>query len=309
MSANVESMFYVREVPWHGLGTKLDNPPTSAEAIVAAGLDWNVFQKELTTEDGLQTNLLGNFRGDNNQFLGAVTDRYKIVQNKEAFDFMDELSAHEVQYETAGVLGVGQNVWLLAKMDNFKVLDDDISGYLCLNNSHDGKGSIRVAVTPVRVVCQNTLSLALRSTKRVWSTCHKGDFRSKKLQAVETLGLYRNYMTVLREIAEKLQQTPVSNDKAYKFTKEIFSTKDEDSDLRIRNLKAQQEELMYRFTEAPDIANFRNTGWGFINAVTDFAGHSDPLRITDTYEEKRFKNLVFDNNKIVDQALTLVKSA
>jgi len=115
-------------------------------------------------------------------------------------------------------------------------------------------------------------------------------------------------MTVLREIAEKLQQTPVSNDKAYKFTKEIFSTKDEDSDLRIRNLKAQQEELMYRFTEAPDIANFRNTGWGFINAVTDFAGHSDPLRVTDTYEEKRFKNLVFDNNKIVDQALTLVET-
>ena len=311
MSANIDgnNMFYVRDVPWHNLGTRLEEAPTSADAIVAAGMDWAVEQQPLVTESGVTTNLLANVRSDNKAFLGAVTGKYTIVQNVDAFDFMDELSSQEVVYETAGVLGKGENVWLLAKMDNYKILGDDMTGYLCLTNSHDGKGSIKMAVTPIRVVCQNTLNLALANAKRTWTTRHMGDFKAKRIQAAQTLGLYENYMSLFNVEAENLAKIPVSVDKASKMVNDIFPLAEDTSTRKENNIVDARQELMYRFTEAPDIANFRYTGWGFMNAVTDYVGHTAPKRSTDTFEERRFKNVVLNGSGIVDRALTLVKSA
>jgi len=202
-----------------------------------AGIDWQVIQEPLQTVSGIETPLVANLRNDNNTFLGAVTGRYRIVQNKEAFDFMDELSFQEVVYETTGVLGKGEPVWLLAKMNQFKVLDDDVTGYLCLNNSHDGKGAIRVSVTPVKVVCQNTLNLAIENAKRTWTIRHMGDFQAKKLQASQTLGLYENYILLLNVEAEELVKVPLNLDKASNIIEGLFPMDDADSDRKIRNIK------------------------------------------------------------------------
>ena len=170
MSANVETMFYVRQRPWHGLGTEVQEAPTSADALIYAGLDWEVLQKNVYAEDGsLIPGYRVNTRSTDNAALGIVSDRYKVVQNEDAFQFTDDLLGAGVSYETAGSLQGGRKVWLLARMPHrYIIAGDEIAPYLVVKNSHDGSSGIKVAMTPIRVVCQNTLNLALDSAKRIW---------------------------------------------------------------------------------------------------------------------------------------------
>ena len=118
MAANVETMFSVRQIPWHGLGTIVEEAPTSADALHLAGLDWEVVQNPVFTGDGFEIpNYKANVRNSDNSVLGIVTDRYKIVQNSEAFAFTDSIiDSGEVLYETAGSLRNGKTIWLLARM-------------------------------------------------------------------------------------------------------------------------------------------------------------------------------------------------
>ena len=171
MSANVETMFYTREKPWHGLGTQVMEAPTSAAALSLAGLDWRVIQKPLLTYDEIPVpGFKANLRDSDNQVLGVVTDRYKVVQNEDAFAFTDSLLGEGVTYETAGSLQNGRRTWILAKLpQRYIISGDEITPYLVFMNSHDGSGAIKAAMTPIRVVCMNTLNLALSTAKRTWS--------------------------------------------------------------------------------------------------------------------------------------------
>ena len=114
MATEVETMFYVRETPWHGLGTRVERALSSSEALAASGLNWNVIQRKVYTEDGhIIPGYYANVRDSDNCTLGVVTNRYKIVQNSEAFAFTDELLGNGVQYETAGSLKNGRKTWIL----------------------------------------------------------------------------------------------------------------------------------------------------------------------------------------------------
>lgn len=161
MAANVESMFYVRETPWHGLGTKVQEAPTSKDALILAGLDWSVVQEPVYTgQNELVQGYKANVRDSDRKVLGVVTDRYKIVQNGEAFSFTDTLLGEGVRYETAGSLQGGKSVWLLAHLPHEYIISGErISPYLLFSNTHDGSGAVKVAITPIRVVCCNTLNL------------------------------------------------------------------------------------------------------------------------------------------------------
>ena len=117
MSSNVESMFYTREKPWHGLGVRVEEAPTSADALRLAGLDWEVAQEPIFTEGGdAIAGYRVNVRDSDRKVLGVVSDRYKIIQNREAFSFTDTLIGSGVRYETAGSLQEGKRVWLLARL-------------------------------------------------------------------------------------------------------------------------------------------------------------------------------------------------
>ena len=132
MAANVESMFYVREAPWHGLGVKVDDAPDSSTALYLAGLDWRVVQKALVTADGyLVPGFKANVRETDHQVLGVVTDRYRVVQNEEAFAFTDELIGEGVTYETAGSIQHGRKTWILAKLpQRYLINGDGIEPYI-----------------------------------------------------------------------------------------------------------------------------------------------------------------------------------
>ena len=126
MSANVESMFYVREAPWHGLGIRVESALNSEDALEMSGLNWNVIQRPIMTSSydpipGYKANI----RDTDNRVLGVVTDRYRVVQNAEAFAFTDALLGEGVKYETAGSLQNGRKIWLLAKLSDKYIIEGD----------------------------------------------------------------------------------------------------------------------------------------------------------------------------------------
>lgn len=303
MSANVETMFSVREKPWHGLGTVVHEAVTSKEALTLAGLDWQVRQEPIIYK-GQDSGYFMNIRSTDDKVLGVVGSRYKPVQNVDAFDFVDSLIGEGVTYETAGSLNSGKRIWLLAKMPDVRILDEVVEPFMCLTNSHDGFGSLKVCMTPVRVVCQNTLNLALRSAKRSWSGRHTGSLESKMAAAKETLGLAREYMSSLSETAEELYKIKVSpkdfsilQEKLFPITEDMTKRKEE-SQILLR------EQLKYAW-EIDDLGNIRGTGWGFINAVADMSTHKPPARKTANYQENAFM-YVIDSPVILDQAMKLI---
>lgn len=294
MSANVETMMSVREKPWHGLGTIVQEAPTSEDAIEIAGLNWEVISNPIFDNMGREIKgYKANTRSTDESVLGIVSNKYQIVQNREAFEFTDNLVASgDVRYETAGSLRGGKQVWLLAKLDGVNVAGDDVDPYICFTNTHDGTGAIKVCMTPIRVVCNNTLNVALNNAKRMWSTKHVGDMESKLLEAKETLGLANNYMAALDEAADKFANTKITDAEIEKVLNDLFPVDlVKDTPRKINNVKELKDNF-YICYMMPDIAKFRNTQWGVINAMSDMVTHMSPARRTETYQENNWGRII-----------------
>lgn len=302
MSACVDSMAFVGEVPWHGLGTKVDHAMNSDEALHAAALDWDVTSEPVFVNGQEVDNYRANVRSSDGSIFGIVTERYKIVQNRDAFSFTDYLLKNDlgipVTYETAGALDGGRRVWLLAHLPPERVLGDEIVPYLVFTNSHDGKGSIRVAVTPTRVVCANTLQIAMQSAKRVWSTRHIGDINTKMKEAEETLLRTQAYMKSLSDQASTLQAIKVGPKLIEEFLEQVFPVSKLASDRQIANNDLVKQLVLDIYSSKPDLQNFKGTGWGIYNALADYESHSMPLRSTRTFKEKRFSNFIDGNSRL-----------
>ena len=310
MAANVESMFYTREKPWHGLGVMVQEAPTSAEALTLAGLDWRVIQSPIVTEDGIPINgFKANLRETDDKVLGVVTDRYRVVQNSEAFAFTDSLLGEGVTYETAGALQEGRRTWLLAKLpQRYIISGDEITPYLVFMNSHDGSGAIKVAMTPIRVVCQNTLNLALSTAKRTWSMNHTGDIEGKLEEARYTLLYADKYMGELGRAIDQLNHIKLSDRQVYEYIDALFPLADTPTEQQKKNLIRLKEDLMLRYFEAPDLQHVGKNAYRFVNAVSDFATHAKPLRERANFKENLFARTI-DGNTMIDRAYELVQAA
>lgn len=305
MAALVESMAYVREVPWHGLGTRVEEAMTSSEAMKAAGLDWNVVANPIFTESGIQIpGYVANTRDIDNRILGVVTDKYKIVQNSDAFAFTDNLIGDDCRYETAGSLKNGKTIWLLARLPRTKILGDDVDQYLCFSNTHDGTGSVKVFVTPVRVVCNNTLNIALDGAKRFWSCKHMGKMEDKLAEATHTLQLANRYMDELKLEADKLANTTLTDERLHQMLSELFPITEDATDRHKANMQKARNEFMTCYY-MPDIRQFNKTAWGAVNAAADMAAHVQPQRNTQTYQERNFERVVV-GHPILDKVMEML---
>lgn len=310
MAANVETMFSVREKPWHGLGTIVAETLSSKEALLAAGLNWNVEQEPIYTDtkeliEGYKVNI----RDTDRKVLGVVSDRYKVIQNKEAFAFTDELLEEGVDYETAGALQEGRKVWLLARMPHeYIITGERITPYLLFSNTHDGTGAVKVALTPVRVVCNNTLNLALKTAKRTWSMNHTGDVREKISEAKDTLFHAELYMDRLGKEFDKLQRKKLSDRQVMDYIGELLPLDENFTPQQTKNVKRLQEDMKLRYFAAPDLQGVGKNAYRFINAVSDFATHAEPVRKTANYKENLFLRTV-EGNPMIDKAYQMLSAA
>ena len=310
MAAEVETMFYTREKPWHGLGTLVAEAPESREALRIAGLNWKVLQEPVYTEnDELIQGYKANVRDSDRKILDVVTDRYKVIQNEEAFAFTDALLGEGVRYETAGSLQEGRRVWLLARLPReYIIAGERISPYMVFSNTHDGSGAIKVALTPIRVVCNNTLNLALSSAKRSWSMIHTGDIQGKLEEAKDTLFKAESYMDELGKEIEDLRMKRMSDQQVLDYIEILLPLDENMTAQQKKNIIRLQEDMKMRYFDAPDLKSVGKNAYRFINAVSDFATHAAPLRKTANYKENVFSRTV-EGNPLIDKAYQMVCAA
>lgn len=311
MAANVETMAYAGETPWHGLGTRVVAAMDSETALQKAGLLWAVRQEPVTFGGKPVPGYQFNIRSTDNSVLGVVGRQYTPVQNREAFSFMDQLLGAGVRYETAGAIDSGRRVWMLAVLpDEVKLAGDPAKPYILLSNAHDGSGALRVLSTPVRVVCQNTLNLALRTATRSWAARHTSGITGRVNEAERTLQLSRQYLKELEKAADCLARTPVTAEQWRRIVEQLMPVNGKAEKPAQDRMKERQQELFTR-VYTPDLANFRQgrnqlSGWGIVNAVADFVDHSVPLREAKNFRETRFEK-VTGGHPWLDDTLAAIK--
>lgn len=298
--------------PWHYNETQdrcrlVQEAPTSWDALKLSGLDWDVAALPVEVGGQIVPGYQANVRMDTGETLGITSKLYKIVQNREAFAFTDAVlrNRNDVRYETAGSLENGRRVWLLARMPDSKLIEDTVENYLFFSNSHNGKSSIVCGITQVRIVCNNTLQMALASP-RTWSTQHKGDMQSKQMEAVRTLALASDYIDKSSQLAIDMASKPLTN--VLSFIDKLLPKLEDLSAREERNIDYIRDNILDIYKNKDDLQNFRGTTWGMYNAVADFVSNGKPLRMTKTYGEKRFASFM-DGNEMLLKAQTLLQTA
>jgi phage/plasmid-like protein (TIGR03299 family) len=241
LSTGVAAMFAAGTPPWHGLGRVIQEAATSAEAIELAGLAWAVEQWPLVacgqaTEAEPAGRYLpcpgtvANVRTDTGAVLGVVSRDYRVFQNAQAFDFMDAIVGEGLaRYETAGALKGGRRVWMLARMpeDVYVTGDDVVRLYILLTNSHDGSMALRMIPTTVRVVCQNTLNLALGRARHGEGLTirHCESLEGRVREARSKLGLLTERVGQFQDEARQLAACPLTDAQARDYFEQLFPTR------------------------------------------------------------------------------------
>jgi phage/plasmid-like protein (TIGR03299 family) len=281
-------MMYVDSAPWHGLGQRLDHPATAEEAIEAANLDYTVVKKPLQAVINGKRRIdvpdyFATLRTDTQDVLGVVGSRYSPVQNRDAFGFFDSLvGQNEAIYETAGVLNLGERVWILARLPGYiKLLGKDVvHKYLLLYNSHDGSSMIRAKLSPIRVVCNNTLSVALAGMEQEVRIKHTHSALEKLEEAHKLLGLSNSVYDLLESIFKRMSLTKVTDKQLLRYVGSLIPDNPEsESNTRMENIR---DTILNLHEAVEDAKVIRGTAFGAYNAVTEYTDHmtttKDPNR-------------------------------
>ncbi|MCC7425235.1 MAG: DUF932 domain-containing protein [Planctomycetaceae bacterium] len=266
--------FFALKPAWHGLGTVLDHAPTSAEAITAAHLDWNVSKVPLQTDEGAEVpNYFATVRRDTGACLGVVTDKYSIVQNRDAFGFLDSLLQDGlIRYESAGALRGGRTVWLLARMPSVDTIaaGDDTLRYILFSTSHDGSGAIHAIPTSTRVVCANTLRIA---TARDIGFRHTGNVKAKLDFARQYLSQFDEKFTLFRDNARLLAERKLTPEGSREYIAKLFPEVTDDGRAKsIRERRVESVRQAFR-ADRQQLPSIKGTWWAMFNAVTESVDH------------------------------------
>jgi phage/plasmid-like protein (TIGR03299 family) len=321
-----DTMFSVREMPWHGLGTVLDEYPGSIkEALDLSGLDWSVVQRPvhipMTTMVGDQEittypqaeGIWANVREDTNDVLGVVTDRYKPIQNHEAFAFMDNLIGSQFDFETAGSLQAGKKVWVLARIpDHVEVGGDEISQYVFISNTHDGKASCIVAATPIRIVCANTLGWALGNAKRggrSYTVRHTGNINAKLHEARNVMEMTINYYEQFKKFGDQMALESISQSALEtRVLDKLYPVEEGMGDRAVKNRNVAKEAILSIFNghgvRGDTTGNAPGTKWCAANAIAEYTDYGRKMT-------KRGNQVArsFDDNAIKQRGFELVLAA
>lgn len=291
MAAAVETMASVREVPWHGLGTILKTrPKTIKTALKVTGLDWTVDGRPVylgPKEKDPIPDFQAITRSTDSKVFGIVSGRYEPVQNEDAFRFLDNMLG-EFIFETGGSLNGGKRVWCLVRRPDhiLSIGGDEIGDYVFVSTGHDGRSSVIAAATFIRIVCQNTLTWAIgEAGDRLYSVRHVGDPTASIHDAMNVMGLEKDYTKLFLKFGDKLATKKISDAKALKILRDetMFGFPDTAGPAT----KTRREEIIERIigiTYGKDSAysmttgNAPGTAWAFVNAVGEQHDHYAPVR-------------------------------
>lgn len=278
LSTGRAAAFFAGEPAWHRLGTVVADCQTSAHAINLAGLNWHVEKRNMAAAmpDGTWAPVADKFavcRNDTNAVLGTVGNFYRPFQNVEAFDFMDSIVGERLaMFETAGALKGGRKVWMLARIPGeIRVKGDDtVKPYVLLTNSHDGTSGLRILPTTVRVVCQNTLNLALRyaASDEGLTITHTESLERRVAEARTKLGVITRRMDQFADEAKALARKSLTTVELRDYFTSLVEARAEKSQKKL--LEAIFDNLNNPRNTLPGI---EGTAWAAYNAVSEYADH------------------------------------
>ena len=318
MSNNRANMAYVGDTPWHGLGQQLQQGATIEQWQEAAGLNWWIQKRPISfpiaNADGSKAlsvieNRFAHVRSDTQECIGMGSNQFQLVQPGDTLEFYRDLvDGSHFTIETAGSLKNGAKLWALARCDMDLRLGDGsdlLKPYLLLATANDGTMSTVADFTTVRVVCRNTLSMAVGDNggKASIKVPHSRKFDADAVKA--ELGLIDDRLQTFADNADTLTQTGISDEQAIEFFFDLYAKTDERGNVtNEKNAKAVLAKLMrlYRSGPGADLAGSRGTAWGAVNAVTNYVDFTTRARS----DENRFnsgqfgigaqlKQLAFDN--------------
>lgn len=282
MSHEVENMFYRNEVPWHNLGVHIEKELSVEEAVVAAGLNWNVSTKPLFMADGTEVKSKAVVRDTDNSVLGVVGPNYKPLQNIEAFQFFNRfIESGQATFETAGSLAMGKRVWILASINKDPMViggDDIVRKYILLSNSHDGLVSVRAGFTPIRVVCANTLAMSVNSKEsQLMRIKHTKNMTENLARVSEIMNLANQQFEATAEQYRRLANTQVNQQDLENYVKLVFvgpkyKKMEAEGSKPARDVIRKVTEL-FETGHGADMATAKGTMWGAYNAVNEYLGY------------------------------------
>ena len=313
MSANIEvrngreSFAHVGEPPWWGLGNPVDPDSTPKEMQIAADLDWEVEKRDLTYEtvDGkraIAPKKKALVRTDDGKLLDIVGDDWHPLNNAQAFEFFEDFVRHgDMQMHTAGSLDNGRRVWALAKVnDAFEVFKSDVvEQYLLLSNPHVYGKCIDVRMTPIRVVCQNTLSLALGSeAKRGVRVNHRNPFDEEEVKAM--LGVAAEKLAIYKEAARFLGKKKYTKTTLVEYFDNVFPL-NTDKEYKEKQISRRAKMAIETVNTQPGAAYGKGTWWQAFNTVTYMTDH-----VLGRNNDTRMQSAWFGyNQKVKNSALEL----
>jgi len=319
---------YVGKPAWHGLGTVIENAPTTMDAIRLAKMDFGVVlsepivaaygRDEWGTRNTLPSKFHATVRDDTNEVLGVVNKHYKIVQNSELFEIADSLPNAKV--ETAGTLFNGAQSYVLMKDDEWAVNgNDEMHEYLCLMNSHNGTLSLSALPTSIRVVCCNTLSWAIsEGSQRMIKLKHTGDISVKIDSLKGALDEWHEHKATFRTTVQTLASKRWNAQEIQSFWIECYEMFEgriprgsdvgglTDADHKLRT-KAMSTIQTFTETFDKEVREFKgDSAWLAANAVTNWLQHKKRRTIEATIANKLIGDASRDSTRVMRKALTLV---
>lgn len=314
MPANLETMMYTGEVPWHRQGTKLDNPATAEQAITAAGLNWDVQIQPLYT--GVDRNIRIKDRHaicrvdrldqpDGGQ-LAVVGGDYTPLQNREAFQFLDPVVGEGgAVYHTAGSLRAGRQVWMLAKLPGeIRVAGEDVTEkYILLSNSHDGSSAVRIGLTPIRVVCQNTLNLALQGMAGEGLTIrHYPDVATRVREAHRLLGIVNEQFERAGQIMVHMARVQMTGEMLPQYIESVMPLPTDDEVARQKTIQRHNRlKDLFETGDGNRLPGVASSLWAAYNAVTQWVDREsytarlkEPIKSIWFGDGARLKQTAFD---------------
>lgn len=271
-----DSLMYSGAKPWHGIGKEVGDVLTASEALIAAGLTWQVEEQRVYAEDGKEiTEYKAIRRADTKEVFQVSSKGYKIVQNQDAFKMFDEIvGTGMAKYEVAGSLKGGRIVWMLAKLPfDFTVMKgkDEVKSYMHLVMSHDGTLALQSYESPIRTVCWNTLNASLgQRTNSVYGRHTKNVHTNFVSRAQKVLADARRYFQEFQQASEALAKKQMTSFQIDSFLHQLFEVDDKkEASTRSLNMVSEVKRLV-ETGKGTNIPGVRGTAWGAWNAVTEW---------------------------------------
>ncbi len=300
------TMAFVGQRPWHQLRVQFDQEFTSAEAIAAARLDYPVHKEQLyRLRPDLGPHMTepieawATINGHSQDVLGVVGDVYEVLQNQEAFDFFDILLKEAGgKLQTAGAIGKGEKVWMLAKLPDvfYPLAGDGVEKFLLGTTSHDGTTKTEVRFTDIRVVCQNTFNLAMKGSRGVISIRHTSNMRQKLEMAAMVLLRYKEHFDIVSDQFSKLASVRVDDAWIDEYLERVIGNPVNVPDGRARTMMENKIRLVegrLNTGMGVDLPGVAGTAWWALNALVEYADYDLKAKGQATDETRRTQSVLF----------------